>query len=171
VELWPGGGLALCRPAIATNHQRSQVGASAADHGQSRDRRAHLERILRASPLPDRLAEAFLEPPLYRHDHAGGFGTLFTAVYDPAAGAMSLIWPERRWNQALDAFSEGRRVIRYGARPGAAAAPPVAVDLAPTLQMLRPWLTKSGAAALDRWCDDARGGTCDWAAFGRVFTC
>ncbi|HRW15016.1 C45 family peptidase [Amaricoccus sp.] len=171
LELWPGGGLALCRPAIATNHQRSRDAGARPDPGQSRDRRAHLERLLRGAPPPDRLAEAFLEPPLYRRDHAGGFGTLFTAVYDPAAGALSLLWPDRRWHQALDAFEEGRRVIRYAAGPGAATTPAGGAELAAALQALRPWLSRPGAAALDRWCEEARGGHCDWAAFGRAFSC
>ena len=170
VELWPGGGLALCRPAIATNHQGSHAGPSAADHGRSRERRAHLERLMAGDPAHDRLAAAFLEPPLYQEGHAAGFGTLFTAVYDPAAGAMSLLWPDRRWRQSLDAFDEGSREIRYGALPEGMAAPAADVDLVASLGALRPWLTRSGAAALDRWCAEARGGAIDWAAFGRVFS-
>jgi predicted choloylglycine hydrolase len=169
VELWPGGGLALGRPAIATNHQRSHAGSAAADLGKSRERRAHLECLLAGGDAHDRLAEAFLEPPLYQTDHATGFGTLFTASYDPEAGAMSLIWRESRWPQSLDAFEEGRREIRYDA--GAPVPQAGDFDIAGSLDALRPWLSQSGAAALDRWCGEARGGKCDWTAFGRLFTC
>ena len=44
-----------------------------------------------------------------------GFGTLFTAEYDPSAVTMRLIWPDQEWTQALHGFREGRRIVQYPA--------------------------------------------------------
>ncbi len=48
-----------------------------------------------------------LRPPLYRDAFARGMGTLYTAVWDPAARAVTLAWPSVRLVQSLDAFVPG----------------------------------------------------------------
>ena len=95
------------RPAIitgkpfTTNHQ---LGVEWPRHGRlsrTLERAEALERIL-ADPALDgnRLTAAFLQPPLLSTSYAEGFGTVYTACYRPAAGAMTLLWPDqapRRW--------------------------------------------------------------------------
>ncbi len=95
------------RPAIVTgkpfttNHQ---VGVEWPRHGRlSRtvERADALEKILANRKLDgDSLTAAFLQPPLLATSYAEGFGTVYTAAYRPAEGAMTLLWPgqpERRW--------------------------------------------------------------------------
>ena len=42
-------------------------------------------------------------PPTYSR----GFGTLYTAVYRPAAGTVSYHWPGSTWTHSFDHFREG----------------------------------------------------------------
>jgi predicted choloylglycine hydrolase len=171
VELYPGGGLTLRRPAVATNHQRD-TGAAAAGAAGSHARRLHLEWLLAGGIAPGALDQAFLEAPLYQSNHAGGFGTLFTAVYDPAASALTLRWPEGDWQQSLDDFTEGRRAIAYdpGLGHGRTPEPAAALAIVAALGAARPFLSPAGARMLGAWCDRARNGCPDWASLGAAFT-
>lgn len=111
VEIQPGGGARLTPRAIATNHQR---GASSARPAFTRtlERYAHLSDL--RTPARD-LHLQFTAQPLLQDRYDQGFGTLFTAEYDPSAGAMRLIWPDQHWPQTLHGFREGRRIIDYAA--------------------------------------------------------
>ncbi|RKF15318.1 hypothetical protein D6850_10860 [Roseovarius spongiae] len=110
VELHPGGGARIMPQAIATNHQ----GAGQADRPQftrTFERHAHLKRLRRD---PRKLRRAFLRPPLRQDRYGEGFGTLFTAEYDPKARALSLTMGDAQWDQSLERFSERREVADYG---------------------------------------------------------
>jgi predicted choloylglycine hydrolase len=165
VELRPGGGARVARPSVATNHQR---GSRAERPGFTRtvERRDRLERLLGDGVSPGRLADAFLEAPLFQRNYDGGFGTLFTAVYDPGAGGLALRWPGEEWEQSLDAFVPGSRTVRYGEAGLPAAAVP---GLDALLEAIRPFLAPPGRHALDRWADGARRGDPDWSRFGAAF--
>jgi hypothetical protein len=177
VELQPGGGLTLRRPAVATNHQ-GEAGGGAADAG-SKARRQHLERLIAGGIAPVALGQAFLEAPLYQRDHARGFATLFTAVYDPGASALTLRWPQENWEQSLEAFTQGRRTIVYDPSPEngdtpepAAATTDIAttLDIATALSAMRPFLSAAQARRLDAWWERACNGCVDWASLGAAFT-
>ena len=56
----------------------------------------------------------FLRSPLYSVAYENGFGTLYTAVYRPHAGAAEFRWPGQAWLQSFDDFREGSRVIDLG---------------------------------------------------------
>jgi predicted choloylglycine hydrolase len=167
VELQPGGGLMPRHPAIATNHQGD---ARTADAG-STARRQHLERLVAGGIAPGALGHAFLAAPLYQRDHARGFATLFTAVYDPCASALTLRWPQESWEQSLDAFTQGRRTIAYDPSPGTGRtpAPGTAVEIGSALHAVRPFLSAAQARRLDAWCEKADNGRPDWARLGAVF--
>ena len=111
VEMLPGGGARVLPQAIATNHQRNAPAPRAA-FTRTFERHDHLSRL--RSPARD-LHRHFAETPLRQDRYAEGFGTLFTAEYDPAGGVMRLIWPDQEWRQTLGDFREGQRVIRFGA--------------------------------------------------------
>ena len=168
VELQPGGGLTPRRPAVATNHQGD---ARTADAG-STARRQHLERLVAGGIAPGALGQAFLAAPLYQRDHARGFATLFTAVYDPCASALTLRWPQENWEQSLDAFKQGRRTILFDPNPGTGHTPEPAtvVDIATALHAARPFLSAAQAQRLDAWCEKAGIGGPDWASLGIAFT-
>jgi hypothetical protein len=44
---------------------------------------------------------------LFSTSYANGFGTLYTAVYRPAEGQASFIWPTRTWQLGFNAFEPG----------------------------------------------------------------
>jgi predicted choloylglycine hydrolase len=110
VELSPGGGVAVMPTAIATNHQIAPTRADRPAFTRSFERHAHLAR-LRVEPR--RLNREFLRAPLLQDRYSEGFGTLFTAEYNPVARTLGLTMNGERWDQKLDDFEEGRRIVDY----------------------------------------------------------
>jgi predicted choloylglycine hydrolase len=68
---------------------------------------------------PDDMIDSFLRPPLYSSQFDKGYGTLYTAVYHPAARAAEYRWPGVTWRLSFDAFEEGSRTIALGQTPAA----------------------------------------------------
>ncbi len=62
--------------------------------------------------LPQAVAE-FLSPPLYRPHSRYQSATLYTAVYNPAAGCVSYVWPNQRLDLTFDQFIEQELAIEY----------------------------------------------------------
>lgn len=164
VEMLPGGGARITARAIAANHQSGKEQADHPGFTHTHERHAHLDRM-RATPRT--LNAQFLKKPLLQDRYAQGFGTLFTAEYDPVARSLGLTILGDRWDQTLDTFAEGRRDVDYGqtmsARiPAIAAATQNAEDWAqPEMQ---PWAA-SGAMDGD-WMAWA---SVDWAAVGQDY--
>jgi predicted choloylglycine hydrolase len=101
------------RALVATNHQHTVEWPEHAEAVRSEERKQRLLDLLADAALgEDELTDAFLEPPLYSTDYDDGFGTLYTAVYRPAAAAVEYRWPGLRWDQSCGAFEEGIRAIR-----------------------------------------------------------
>jgi predicted choloylglycine hydrolase len=97
------------QPPVATNHQEAVEWEDYGRATRTVERHAALCSLL---PLdPERAADALLAPPLYATDFWRGFGTLYTAVYRPAARTLEYRWPGERWTLALDAFTEGTRAV------------------------------------------------------------
>lgn len=61
---------------------------------------------------PEAFASGFLQPPLFSLDYASGQGTLYTALYKPAAGVAEYRWPGLAWPQSLHVFGEGSRTVQ-----------------------------------------------------------
>jgi predicted choloylglycine hydrolase len=55
------------------------------------------------------LEGAFLTPPLFRPLIDSTWGTVYTVAYEPLSGAMTLLWPDDRWDLSVHAFDEGLR--------------------------------------------------------------
>jgi predicted choloylglycine hydrolase len=113
VELSPGGGAKVMDKAIATNHQSGPTPADRPGFTKTEERHAHLAG-LRTSARD--LAKSFLKAPLIQTRYRAGFGTLFTAEYDPKATTLALTIAGDRWDQSLDTFAEGRRTANYTGR-------------------------------------------------------
>lgn len=118
VEISPGGGVKLMPRAIATNHQSGPAEAERLAFTRSHERLAHLGAI---SAGPQELNHQFLSDPLIQDRYAEGFGTLFTAEYDPMRRTLGLTMGGNRWDQTMAAFEEGQRVINYNEGTGAPA--------------------------------------------------
>ena len=93
--------------ACAANHQHLPVSDE-----QERDLRT--QERLRAIRATGTDVAAMLRPPLYRSVDEGGWGTLYTAHYRPAAGRVTYHWPGESWQQSFDSFTPGARTIALG---------------------------------------------------------
>jgi predicted choloylglycine hydrolase len=106
---------------VATNHQHGVEWEEHARATGSVEREQRMRELLAdRSRGGAELIDAFMQPPLRSTAYDAGFGTLYTAVHDPAAGAVEYRWPGERWRQSLDAFEEGSRTVRL--RSGSAEA-------------------------------------------------
>jgi predicted choloylglycine hydrolase len=104
----------MTHAAVATNHQERVEWDGHARFTATVERERYLLQRLTLHREPkEKFIAAFLRPPLYSTAFAQGFGTLYTAVYEPRARAMRLCWPGLTWALQLDAFAEGLREVRY----------------------------------------------------------
>lgn len=110
VELAPGGGVTVMPTSVATNHQGGKTVPDRPAFTRTFERRAHLEQL---RIKPRKLNRQFLKSPLLQDRYAQGFGTLFTAEYDPKALTVGLTLNGERWDQAIHDFAEGQRVVNY----------------------------------------------------------
>ncbi len=85
------------------------------------ERHAHLGQLSVASR--GRCTKSSCRAPLHQDRYAEGFGTLFTADYDPLTQSLSLHWRDDRWDQSLAAFEEGQRVVDYARGTAGASLP------------------------------------------------
>ena len=116
VELKPGGGVTRRGVAAVTNHQSGPARAERPEFTRTHQRLARAEALVGGpsdAVAPGDLAAAFLSAPLRQDRYGAGFGTLFTAAYDPVRRRMALHWPDARWEQSFDAFAEGRREVDF----------------------------------------------------------
>ena len=70
----------------------------------------------RTHSLPE-VAAALLQPPLFQTRYRRGYGTLYSAVYQPIARTVELLWQDQRWQQSLLAPQAGEREIVFPAGP------------------------------------------------------
>ena len=106
----------------ATNHQGRVEWHDHARATATLEREQFIKFRLADKDLSDaQLIQAFSKPPLYTNAYQRGFGTLYTAVYDPMARQATYIWPDESWTLDLETFQEGSRTITY-ADDGAVAA-------------------------------------------------
>jgi predicted choloylglycine hydrolase len=114
----------VTRARFATNHQLGVEWPRHARLSRTLEREQHLGARLAAPGLErGSLHDLFLAPPLYSLRYGQGFGTVYTAMYCPAEGAMQLAWPGLApWRQSFAGFAEATRslVYRDGATPTAA---------------------------------------------------
>ncbi|ETX29056.1 C45 family autoproteolytic acyltransferase/hydolase [Roseivivax isoporae] len=167
VEMHAGGGTTWRATAIATNHQLDAPLPDRAAFTRTVERRARLSHLVAPGQVAD--ASAFLVPPLYQTDYAGGFGTLFTAEYVPRDRAMRLMWPDGEMVQSLDAFFPESWHVRFAQGAASQGTPVPATDMAAMIEGLLPNVPAANREAARHWIDAAAAGRVDWAGFGQLF--
>jgi predicted choloylglycine hydrolase len=100
--------------AVVTNHQGRVEWEPYAAAIRSAERLERLKQLLADRADASSVVAACLRPPLYATRFHEGFGTLYTAEYRPAEGAVSYHWPDRTWAQSLDSVEPGRIQIQLG---------------------------------------------------------
>jgi predicted choloylglycine hydrolase len=109
------------RPAIVTkerattNHQLGVEWPAHASLTRTIQRKEHLGRLVAEGKLSAaRASTAFLEPPLYSTHWEKGVGTVYTALYRPAQGTLSLLWPRQKpWRKSLRHFVQDTRFVTF----------------------------------------------------------
>lgn len=101
--------------AFATNHQGAVNWPANAKFNQTVKRYNFIKNYLSAKNIKSAdLTKAFLHPPLYNTRFTEGFGTLYTAVYQPEKLRMQLLWPNASLERSFDNFKEENIIIYYG---------------------------------------------------------
>lgn len=102
---------------FAVNHQRVVEWEAFVHATSSLDReRMIASRLHDVHEDVDRFIARFLEPPLFSTRFDLGWGTLYTAVYDPVRRAASFRWPGARIDQSIDRFHEAIVTLDYSRR-------------------------------------------------------
>jgi len=94
-----------------TNHRLDQVEHPAtAARFNSVGRLTRLDQLRAEDASGERLVAAMLQPPLRNDQFEIGFGTLYTAKYEPAAGTATWHWPETSWTRRFN-DPDGARTV------------------------------------------------------------
>lgn len=97
-----------------TNHQGIVDWPENAAFNKTLERSAFLKKMMSEKGVnANKVADSFLQPPLYNTLFEEGFGTLFTAVYRPLEEVVELRWPDQTVRQTFDNFEEQYRLINY----------------------------------------------------------
>jgi predicted choloylglycine hydrolase len=98
--------------AATTNHQGEVEWPEYAEAIRSEEREQCVLELLGDPELDrERFEASFLEPPLHSTAHERGFGTIYTAAYEPGRGRVRYRWPDAVWEQSFERFEPGRRTV------------------------------------------------------------
>lgn len=104
--------------AFATNHQRVVEWEAFAHATASLDRERYLRaRLSDPNESSERFVARFLEAPLHQTAFGLGWGTLYTAVYEPQQLQMSLHWTGYALRQSIDHFQEAAVALTFSGQP------------------------------------------------------
>jgi len=178
LHLHPGGGADVLGRRFATNHQGRIHWPAQARFSATIERARHLERRIHATAAPRLDVGDFLEAPLYRTGYRAGFGTLYTAALDPAAGRIVYRWPDAELacdlarldpaGIAID-YLDGRGARRGGQDAGWAGEPADAFEIA--LRSILQGLEAAGRPVTGAQLARLRGmpPTTSWSHIGDLF--
>lgn len=110
--LRPDGDTVFRQIPASTNHQDEVEWRRHAEATATIERQQFmLERLSSLDETLDGFVQSFLHPPLRSTQYDRGFGTLYTATYDPVHCAATYYWPVVAWTQTIDSFDEGEVTI------------------------------------------------------------
>lgn len=115
VHVSPDRRATVTRRGVATNHQRWIEWTEYVKVTRSVEREEFLMQHLRSrAEQKSQFIGRFLQPPLYSDRFEQRWGTLYTAVYEPATGAVSLKWPDRELEESVFQFRETSVQLNLG---------------------------------------------------------
>jgi predicted choloylglycine hydrolase len=109
VFVGPDRAAAVAPEVCIANHQDRPVSPEQ-ERGSATGAR---QRAIQAATLDgsvEKVVDALLRPPAYV-PLTGTFGTLYTAIYRPAEGRVTYVWPDARVEQSLTDFTSGEWVV------------------------------------------------------------
>ena len=108
----PGRPARFVDVAATTNHQGEVEWPEYAEAIRSEEREQCVLDLLGDPELDrERFEDSFLEPPLHSTAHERGFGTIYTAAYEPGRGRVRYRWPDVVWEQSFERFEPGSRTV------------------------------------------------------------
>jgi predicted choloylglycine hydrolase len=115
---------AVTHRSLATNHQRVVEWEAFAHATASLDRERFLRaRLAEPNEGAERFVARFLEAPLHQSAFGLGWGTLYTAVYEPRTRSTGLHWAGFSFAQSIDNFQETAVSLSFGGHPSPRTAP------------------------------------------------
>lgn len=101
-----------------TNHQQTIEWLDYARMTKTVERKHYLDaRLADPAETKQNFAACFLASPLHHTDYRRGFGTLYTAIYEPTTPAVTLNWKTHKTlRQTFSHFREQRSLIRLQPR-------------------------------------------------------
>ncbi|CAN5121783.1 C45 family autoproteolytic acyltransferase/hydolase [soil metagenome] len=114
VQLSPDRTPVVTDALVSTNHQGVIDWPEHASFSKTVEREKFiLDELKTKGQDAEGIASSFLQSPLYNRQYNDGFGTIYTAVYKPALGAMELRWPDETMLQSFSNFIETKVTITY----------------------------------------------------------
>lgn len=129
---------------FSTNHQQFIEDPAHASFCDTLGRAACLDALLAGEGVSaEALVAAFQAPPLFARQYRAGFGTVYTAHYEPARSSVSLHWPTAEsLTHDLMAPAPSERIVRYDIGGDSGCVGP-GDDWIQTLPAdLRAWITR-----------------------------
>jgi predicted choloylglycine hydrolase len=115
VFLSPDRPVEVTRNKVITNHQHTVEWTKHDRATHSVERLQYLEGLMNHPLTLEQLTASMLQPPLYQTRFQRGFGTLYSIVYRPVSGRVTMFWPDVVWPQELKSLEPGEREIVYRA--------------------------------------------------------
>jgi predicted choloylglycine hydrolase len=81
------------------------------------ERLAAMQQLLEQPGTLSEATAGLLQPPLFQTSYRCGYGTLYSAVYQPSSRSAELFWQDQRWQHSLLAPIAGEREIVYPTGP------------------------------------------------------
>ncbi|TDD97305.1 C45 family autoproteolytic acyltransferase/hydolase [Flavobacterium cellulosilyticum] len=99
---------------FTTNHQETIDWPENAKFNKTIERSVFIKNLLLEKNLSaNKMTNAFLKPPLYNTLFNQGFGTLYTAVYNPIEGSVQIRWPQDKIVVSFNDFTEEYKHIEF----------------------------------------------------------
>lgn len=129
---------------FSTNHQETIEDPAHASFCDTAGRAARLEDLLHHSGTrAEALVAAFQTPPLFTQRYREGFGTVYTAHYEPARGSVTLHWPtSESLAHDLGAPVPRQRVVCFGGEVDPGFVGPGYDWIQQLPSELRAWITR-----------------------------
>lgn len=114
VQVAPDREPVMSNLSASTNHQNVVDWPEHAAFTKTIERELYLQELLaKGSHTSEQIADEFLKAPLFNQKYKMGFGTIYTAVYQPKQGALELKWPGVSLRQQFTDFTEGLTPVTY----------------------------------------------------------
>jgi len=151
LQLAPDHKPIVTKKLISTNHQGEVDWPEHARFSKTLEREQFLKDLLKKENITvEKIAQAFLETPLFNRQYKDGFGTIYTSVYRPAEGYMELRWQDETLRQSFSDFSEGKNLISYS-------------------EKIPSKVTEEGVLPTSENVPQYKEGGYDWEAYGKAW--